>query len=212
MDMYSSGTSKKKMLVPLVVLMLCAVALVGAGYAYTASTVTSDDSPIDGDYYSIDMYSEKTGTTVVTAPLEANTHFKVYTTKIVGGEYYTAMVNATTLTYTAYIKVTTDINASTYGISTSAVYNAATVTDSAGNAVVLNVTTPGTVVVKAIDGNGDATGDALNTITGGTVYIMTVTFTVNTSTFGQFSTPAALATALDNFDGSVDITVNATLN
>ena len=44
-------SSKKKLLVPLVVLMLCGVALVGAAYAYT-TTVEIDSNKVDSKYNS----------------------------------------------------------------------------------------------------------------------------------------------------------------
>ena len=74
-------SSKKKLLVPLVVLMLCAVSVIGAGYAYT-TTVTNQNNTMESDYYAIDLYSTVSGTpALVNAPftIEHKVHF--YTVK-----------------------------------------------------------------------------------------------------------------------------------
>jgi len=56
-DMYNDSTgSRKKFLIPLVVLLLCAVSLTGAGYAYNTSVTSQDNvAPVD-EYFVIDLY------------------------------------------------------------------------------------------------------------------------------------------------------------
>ena len=71
-------SSKKKLLVPLVVLMLCALSIVGVGYAYS-TTVTNSGNNIEPDYYSIDLY--KGDNSVVTGDLEFSGKVTVYTEK-----------------------------------------------------------------------------------------------------------------------------------
>ena len=95
---------KKKYLAPLIVLMLCAVSLTGAAYAYSTSVTGHGD--IDYDYYSIDMYKDD-GTTVISENLKANGDFDVQTTKTVGSTYH-ASVDKATVTFTTKIKVTSD--------------------------------------------------------------------------------------------------------
>ena len=75
-------SSKKKLLVPLVVLMLCGVALVGAAYAYT-TTVEIDSNKVDSKYYAIDVYANTDGplTTTVTGPMTINDVVNVYSVK-----------------------------------------------------------------------------------------------------------------------------------
>ena len=200
------------LVVPLITVVLCVAALGGVAYALNnATTSTVEDNPVAGDYYAIDMYSEKTGATVISTTLSADKNFTVYTTKAGIGEQYAAFVNATTLTYKTYVKVTTDIAASTYNATASAVYSAATVLDDNDAPVTLGITSPGTVQFKAIDGSGNPTGDPISVLTGGTVYIMIATFTVTGGAFGSFDTIANLATCLNNFDGTIDISVSATL-
>jgi len=57
-DMYNDSTgSRKKFLIPLVVLLLCAVSLTGAGYAYNTSVTSQDNvAPVD-EYFVIDLYN-----------------------------------------------------------------------------------------------------------------------------------------------------------
>lgn len=59
MDAYiEANSSKKKFLVPLVVLLLCGVAMTGAAYAYN-STVDGTGSISDVDYVTIDFYGDE---------------------------------------------------------------------------------------------------------------------------------------------------------
>ena len=97
---------KKKYLAPLIVLMLCAVSLTGAAYAY--STSVSNTGDIDGYYYSIDMYSDTPASTVIQKSLESKDDFEVMTEKVVGNNY-SALVKETKITYTVYVKVQSNL-------------------------------------------------------------------------------------------------------
>lgn len=54
---YESSSKKKKLLVPIIALMLCAVAVIGAGYAYQSS-VTVENNKVAGGELSIDITGE----------------------------------------------------------------------------------------------------------------------------------------------------------
>ena len=113
---------KKKYLAPLIVLMLCAVSLTGAAYAY--STTISGNGNVDYDYYSIDLYTDSTGdaSKVVTANLNPDSgDFDVQTAKKVN-ENYTATVVGGTITFTTYVKVQSDKNKEICYISGEAKY------------------------------------------------------------------------------------------
>ncbi len=71
-------SSKKKLLVPLVVLMLCAVSVIGAGYAYS-TTVTNNNNALASEYYSIDIYNNSN--TCVTGAISFSGKIDVYTQK-----------------------------------------------------------------------------------------------------------------------------------
>lgn len=115
--------SRKKYLAPLVVIMLCAVALTGAAYAAYATSVTGNGD-IQGNYVVIDMYKKTSSSNTVPegyAPtgdlqydvdLNANM-FKVYTDtdKTSGsGTPYVAKVDSSnkTILYT-YLQINTDL-------------------------------------------------------------------------------------------------------
>ncbi|WP_400249815.1 hypothetical protein [Methanomethylophilus alvi] len=51
---YESGSKRKKLLVPIIALMLCAVAVIGVGYAYSSS-VTVENNKVAGGELSIDI-------------------------------------------------------------------------------------------------------------------------------------------------------------
>ena len=54
---YEGGSKRKKLLVPIIALMLCAVAVIGAGYAYSSS-VTVENNKVAGGELSIDITGE----------------------------------------------------------------------------------------------------------------------------------------------------------
>ena len=63
-DTYNDTTgSRKKFLIPLVVLLLCAVSLTGAGYAYNA-TVTNLDNTTDVDGVTLELFENNASTPV----------------------------------------------------------------------------------------------------------------------------------------------------
>ena len=60
-DTYNDTTgSRKKFLIPLVVLLLCAVSLTGAGYAYNSSVQGNGGADVD-EKFVIDLYDPSTG-------------------------------------------------------------------------------------------------------------------------------------------------------
>ena len=57
-DTYNDSTgSRKKFLIPLVVLLLCAVSLTGAGYAYNTSVTTTGSA--DSHSFDVDLYDDE---------------------------------------------------------------------------------------------------------------------------------------------------------
>lgn len=108
MDDYylDSSTSKKKLLVPIILLMLCAVSLTGAAYAYSQTFVELDDNTIDGFNYSID-YTDSSKN-VITAKLPATDEDISVVTEIVVGTSFNAFTNAGTFSRTMYVTVFTD--------------------------------------------------------------------------------------------------------
>ena len=108
MDDYypDSSTSKKRLLVPVILLMLCAISLTGAAYAYTQTFVELDDNPIDGYNYSIDYTDSNKN--VLTAKLPATNEDISVVTEIVVGNSFNAYTNVGTFTRTMYVTVFTD--------------------------------------------------------------------------------------------------------
>ncbi len=189
------NAGRKKLLVPLVVLIMCGVALTGAAYAYSTS-VTMNGAAIQGDYYSIDMYdSNAANAEPIENALVADKDFKVYTTKIVG-EDYVAKVENGSFTRTVYVKIDSDLP-SDQKYTLTATANVTGVTAS-------QITITPTVTING----GTATlADAVK----GTYYTVLVTCTVAPGS-GDFWTGSdinALKTACDSFSGKLNIVVNA---
>ena len=91
---------KKKLIVPVVAIMMCAVAL--AGVAYALNTTVSNNGGMDApDVYTIDLYNNATGTTLQTAAYAVN-GFTFYTDKTVGGDLF-VKVNPDTSAIIGYV-------------------------------------------------------------------------------------------------------------
>ena len=198
---------KKKYLAPLIVLMLCAVSLTGAAYAYSTSVTGHGD--IDGDYISIDMYKDSAAGTVLTENLTSK-HFQVYTEREVASTVtYNAYVEEGQLIYTTYVKVSTNLgNTSEYKFNGTGAYKAATLeSGTVGTLIIKNVTNDGKdakiddltkfMAVEDKDGNAVAlNADGTFHIKGETVYKVTFTFDIGqdgANVFGTFTGATALA-------------------
>ena len=71
-DMYNDTTgSRKKFLIPLVVLLLCAVSLTGAGYAYNSSVTVNDGTAGADEYFVLDLYNDQAA--VITSNVQVTT-------------------------------------------------------------------------------------------------------------------------------------------
>ena len=103
--------SRKKLLVPLVVLLLCAVAFTGAAYAYS-STVTVDDNNLTAKTLSVDLKNGEPAEDIVTAE-GLVTFTDQY--KYPASGYKTNAVKCdvdTKLAFTVKLKITGDASAS----------------------------------------------------------------------------------------------------
>ncbi|AGI47636.1 hypothetical protein TALC_00637 [Thermoplasmatales archaeon BRNA1] len=170
MDMYSSGTSKKKMLVPLVVLMLCAVALVGAGYAYSSSV--SDNGGADSDYMVI-QYWKSDGSAAITATGQMPTAsgFVVVTETDLSGPTVNATVDGTA-TIQAYFKIESDVSpAAVYSVSADFDIGDVTTANSTGTLVF------DTAVTYHLASDNSAV--SANTFVAGTLYYVKVVITTD---------------------------------
>lgn len=60
-----SEEKRKKLIVPAVALMMCAVAMIGIGYAAVNSSVTNQNNTLTNNVFSIDLYSSAEGNTAI---------------------------------------------------------------------------------------------------------------------------------------------------
>ena len=204
---------KKKYLAPLIVLMLCAVSLTGAAYAYSTSVTGHGD--ISGDYISIDMYSDKDATAELKGDLTSK-HFQVYTERTVASTVtYNAYVEAGQLVYSTYVKVSTDIPSAKLTLAATGAYKAATLeSGTVGKLIIKDVTTDGGdatitdltkfMTVTKVSDNSDAKDDkGVITLEGGEVYKVDITFDIgqaSANAFGTFNSVEDLQKAVNAFD------------
>ncbi len=74
---------KRKLIVPVVAIMMCAVALAGVAYAYSTTITTPGDDPVD-DYLVIDLYT--TAQVAIDAPISStNNAVGVKTSTVITG-------------------------------------------------------------------------------------------------------------------------------
>ena len=194
---------KKKYLAPLIVLMLCAVSLTGAAYAY--STSISGNGEISGEYISIDMY-DKDGKVLSGDIGSAN--IQVYTEKVVDAKYI-AYVENETLVYTTYVKISSDMDSPAFTLKAAATYTAPsgagklcieTVAPSGASAGPVDLTSK---EVKIYDATGAT--QITDNLSKDTLYKVVITLTlVDGAEFGQYDTVAEVATAVNAFDNTAD--------
>ena len=197
---------KKKYLAPLIVLMLCAVSLTGAAYAY--STTVTGGGDIDGDYISIDMYTDDKGTTVQTKDLTSD-NFKVWTktdrrTSAADTNLH-AYVDSTTLKFTTYVKVASNIDGAKFTLDTDVKYTA----PSAGGD--LHITDAGITVVVSLA--SDSQDTPVSELEKGEVYKVVITVAIGgTEEFGAYATQADLDAAVEAFnaDNSTEFAITFT--
>lgn len=113
MDSYKEDNPefKKQLLIPLVVLLLCTLALTALGFAYMhASELDVEKNGLDGTYYEID-YTDSNGVaiedTLKVIDFSAYTHISVDTSN--RGRTFDAYLNGTTVERTFYVTLNTDM-------------------------------------------------------------------------------------------------------
>ena len=194
---------KKKYLAPLIVLMLCAVSLTGAAYAYSTSVTGHGD--ISGDYISIDMYDADGK--VITADLKSDS-FKTWSTidrTTTGDKQLHTFVEDGQLVYTTYVKVSTDIDNAMFTLAATAKYTAP-----AGKGALpmdKDYTTAQTLVdeIKVYEEKADPkTATPVTELAGNTLYKVIITIDIGSTTteFGTFADLAAFQEAVAAFDKS----------
>lgn len=113
MDSYKEDNPefRKQLLIPLAVLLLCAISLTAVGFAYMhASELEIEKNGLDGNYYEID-YTDSSGVaiedTLDVIDFSAYTHISVDTSN--GGRTFDAYLNGTTVERTFYVTLHTDM-------------------------------------------------------------------------------------------------------
>lgn len=108
----TSNASKKKFLVPVIVLLLCMVSLAGAAYAYTSSVTTHGEATANAFY--VELYDDGGDPTTVPVNL-TDTDVVTFTTDM-DYEQNKVVVTATHVNKavaTAYVKVNTTVDGQT---------------------------------------------------------------------------------------------------
>ncbi len=221
-------SSRKKYLVPLVVIMLCLVALTGAAYAYSTSVKGNGD--IAGNYVGIDMYVDNgsgvdpryTATADLTCDVGANS-FTVTTSRdntVNTATSYTATVEKGAFKFSTILSISTNLDATTpfylYNSTEGVDYTFTEVGGKTKDNLGLGDLTISSV--KKADGT-DADKDTTQK-----AYVLypaqyyTITFTIPVSdgdalaTFGTYSNLTDLATDIQAFDttkGEIKVTFTA---
>lgn len=91
----------RKLIVPVIAIMMCAVAL--AGVAYAATTTVTDTGSGQADYFVIDLYDGSK--TLATGPLVASDFLTIYTTKNLSTGAYAVLGDQTPDAVLGYVAV-----------------------------------------------------------------------------------------------------------
>lgn len=121
MDEYrESNSNRKRMLIPLLTLMLCVMALVSCAYAYNHSTLLIGDNDVDTQYYVID-YTDDSGVSI-DAPITVDDDGLILYTDIVnvqgGADTITVRTDGTqTFTMSFYVTVVSNDDTKTFNLT-----------------------------------------------------------------------------------------------
>lgn len=105
-DSYNNSLDKRKLIVPLVMLLMCMMCITGFAYAYSSTVLNIEDNPVNGVNYSID-YTDGTKN-VLTGTIPTSEHDLTVYTEVVVGKSFDAYVSAGSFTRTIYVTVFTD--------------------------------------------------------------------------------------------------------
>ncbi len=224
-DYIENESSKKKYLAPLVVIMLCAVALTGAAYAsYTTSV--SGNGDIAGNYVVIDMYKDADLKTA-SGELQFDTSnlFKVYSLTDRTGDSKTpcvAKVDSDVKAYFyTYLYIKTDLKDTSSESTTEKKFTLGEPKlnlidpDSYTGKIAITQEITITDVKAGTSVPAETTGGVNYTLSGNTVYKVeyTVTFTGgdNDGNFGSFANADAVKDAVAEYaNGKLAVTFAAT--
>lgn len=161
---------KKRMVVPIVAIMMCAVAFIGLGYAYTSS-VTSSNTVSEGDFY-VDIAKDYSTFTDVNYNYETNKVNNIFNLSVMKGKDKTQTGDNIEITDASgnelaasnvYLRTMAknandDLNVS-YALTSSCTQNGTPISGL-------------TFKFYATDAQGNATGSALTTFQAGQIYLV----------------------------------------
>lgn len=214
-DYIENESSKKKYFAPLVVIMLCAVALTGAAYAY--STSVSGNGDIKGNYVVIDIYNsgEAVQTDIPLAAVSDTINITTDTDKTVTVEdnkYYVASLAKTKITFETYVKINTDLSGKTFTLSVK--MGTYTPGEGAGS-----LTFSDEIMDLKIYNTGSSSDETSNPINGDTLYRVTfacyvvggTTEEADTGIFGSYASLTDVSAAVAAIENcTLKITLAAT--
>ena len=198
---------KSKLVVPVIAIMMCAVALAGVAYAYTSS-VTNDGPNIDPDYEAL-LFTDSGGTEITGAFTDAAKGIVVTTNT----NYVTPLVGITfngSATVTVYFKLMTDKATAPYAVTGDLVLKKAGATtttvdvESADTGHKTITFAVGNIAITNVDGSA-----VQGNLAAGTVY--KATFSITASGDVQFSNRTAAVDAAAVVDAMDDLTYTVTL-
>lgn len=184
--------AKTKWIVPAVAMLLCAVSLIGAGYAaYSATLTDTETADVNNDYLELELNTTNTATVALNIDWEETIAYENHVFKNV--TYETTAQTAIILTF--QVDKTGDESES--GASSTSGYAVAFDTIKLQDKDKADLTTSGTVASAGVFlySEGAATGDALTTLEYGKTYCLKVTYTPVTFTYSSdsYTTETAFA-------------------
>lgn len=212
--MENEGT-KKKYLAPLVVIMLCAVALTGAAYAATYYTTVTGNGNLDGDYVVIDLYDDGSGTAFTKFKVNGNAIIYSETDKTKSPAAYVAKVDSKTIEFTTHImiNVSDDLKDKTFTLSQLGDGDFSYTNESTAGKLTLS----DAKITNLVKDSSDSTSDELDlTMVAGAYYTVTISCMVagdETETFGSYTTFEDLTADVGKIsNGTVSIKFSASEN
>ena len=206
----------KKLVVPVIALMMCAVALAGVAYAYNSSVTTTNNTG-DVDFFAIDLY-ENNGTTPIEGRITASdAGFVVTTATVIGESSKTITATADkvdTIVYAFGFKVTSE-DSTQFTVNTTNSSVSLTVDDSGVASLIPAVTTTTSIAVTSqlgIYSDAACTAAAAGNLDVGTVYYAAVEIaTITPGVYSYTGNQHSANTLADAIEGAITVTFGLTL-
>ena len=198
---------KSKLVVPVIAIMMCAVALAGVAYAYSAS-ITMDDNTADGNNFTLDLKNSD-GTAFVVAPYALEKTFVLSNATVIDGTSNNVVISAESagVVESGRLIITTDLT-DNVKIDMAAISGKTVTLQTASGSIILTPTV--TMYKDSQKTQGYTPGTNLGTGSQTVYFDISVVCTGEGLTFANTTDAASCITQVENAIGTLSFDLQFT--